>query len=295
MSASRRWFVAQLFCAGGLALLMASCQREIAPVVSPVRSTAPENFVVYYGKSPQPLSRIDWAIVQDSYRPLSPGKTVYFAYISLGEIDSESTIGKELSAIPGELSRVTLSKNSFWNSRVSDIRKESVRQALLRQVDRDVMAGFGGIFFDTLDSPLEYREQHPGKGKGIRTSIKSFIETVHASYPGIRIVVNRGFEILPLLAPMISGVLYEDFCSRFDEATKAYVLVPERERRSFLEEIGQAKKTNPALVVLALDYEDPSRRTFSQRCGEMARRDGLLHYMSDWTLSAPILPGTPIP
>jgi len=271
--------------------MMTSCQTGISQALPESHPAGPKSYAVYYGHSPEPFSNVDWVIVQDSYRPLPPGKSTYFAYLSLGEIDSSSPVEKELLSTPGELSRVTLGKNAFWHSRVADIRKSSFRQALLSQINRDVLEGFGGIFFDTLDSPLEYLNQHPKKGKGIRQAIKSFIETVHASYPGIRIIVNRGFEILPSLAPSISGVLYEDFCSRFDEATKTYVSVPEEERRSFLRQINRAKKRNPDLVVLALDYDDPGHRRHVESCGKMARRDGFLHYMSDWTLSSTDFPG----
>ncbi len=274
---------------GLLFLVLASCRNEIPSTSYQVHSVGPKSFAVYYGQAQKPLSHVDWAIVQNSYRPVVSGKTVYFAYLSLGEIDSGSNVEKALSAIPGELSRVTLSKNSFWHSRVADIRRSSFRQALLMQINRDVRKGFGGLFFDTLDSPLEFRYQHPNKGKGIRLAIKSFIETVHASYPGIRIIVNRGFEILPSLAPLISGVLYEDFCSRFDETTKTYVSVPEEERQLFLGRIRQSKQRNPVLVGLALDYDDPAAPRFFRSCGQMARKDGLLHYTSDWTLSSPDL------
>lgn len=276
---------------GLLFLMMPSCRDEISSPSPPVHSVGPKSFTVYYGQVQRPLSHVDWAIVQDSYHPVRPGKTVYFAYLSLGEIDPETNVAKELSAIPGELSRVTLSKNSFWHSRVADIRRSSFRQALLKQINRDVRKGFGGIFFDTLDSPLEFRDQHPAKGKGIRLAIKSFIETVHASYPGIRIIVNRGGGILSSLAPSISGVLYEDFCSRFDETSKTYVSVPEEERRSLLGQIGQAKKVNPDLVILALDYDDPAHPRFLRSCEQMARKDGFLHYISDWTLTSPDFSG----
>ncbi|MHB1755936.1 MAG: endo alpha-1,4 polygalactosaminidase [Leptospirillum sp.] len=275
----------KILCAWAMLLMVASCRNVIPASSHRNLPSEPKSFIVYYGSSQKRFSHVDWAIVQDSYRPVPFGKSVYFAYLSLGEIDPETNISKELSAIPGELSRVTLSRNPFWHSRVADIRRDSFRQALFRQIQRDLRNRFGGIFLDTLDSPLEYRKEHPKKGKGIRRAVKSFIETVHASYPGVRIIVNRGFEILPSLAPEISGVLYEDFCSRFDEETKSYVSVPEDERRSFLHLIDEAKKRNPALIVLALDYDDPAHPVFQKRCDQISRRDGFPHYVSDWTLS----------
>ena len=276
-------------------LLLASCRGPTVLPISSVPPPGPRSYAVYYGeKSPAPaLSGVDWAIVQDNYPPGKNGRTLYFAYISMGEIDPGTRIAKDVSRSPGGLESVTLGKNLFWNSRIADIRKKSFRQALLMQIKRDTKRGFGGIFLDTLDSPLEYGRTHPRQAAGIRRAMESFIEIVHASYPTLHIVVNRGFGLLPELAPFVSGVLYEDFCSRYDEVGKHYVTVPAGEREKFLRDISRARTHNPGLVVLALDYDDPRRPALSYPCARLARKEKFLHYVSDWTLTRSV-PGPPV-
>jgi len=270
-----------------LFLLLPSCREEFVGAPGSVRPNAPSSYAVYYGSAPQSrfLSGVDWAIVQSTYRPIVTGRTVYFAYLSLGEIDPDTPVANEISQRPGGLDHVTLGYNRFWHSRVADIRKNAVRQALLHQVERDRKQGFGGLFLDTLDSPLEYRREHPVRGSGMRRAMKSFIQTIHASYPALRIVVNRGFGILPEIAPMISGVMFEDFCSRFDETEKTYVPVSAKERDQYLRIIGRARILKPSLVLMALDYDDPKAPRFGVSCGQIARKEGFLHFVSDWNLT----------
>lgn len=268
-------------------LLLASCREEFVGSPGMLRQTVPSSYAVYYGSAPRSrfLSGVDWAVVQESYRPIDTGKTVYFAYLSVGEIDLNSPVANEISKSPGGLDHVTLGKNLFWNTRISDIRKNAFRQALLHQVERDRAQGFGGLFLDTLDSPLEYRKEHPVRGAGIRRAMESLIQIIHASYPSLRIIVNRGFGILPEIAPVISGVMFEDYCSRYDETAKAYVPVPAKERDQYLRVIRRARIINPSLVLLALDYDDPKAPRFGISCGLLARKEGFLHFVSDWDLT----------
>ena len=267
-------------------LLIASCRTLPSPVPSGQIAPPAPTFAVYYGERPRlaALARYDWAIVPDDMALPSRGKTVFFAYLSVGEIDAGGPIARALSALPGGVASVSLGRNAFWHSTVADVRKETLRQVLLDRVVRDVSRGFGGLFLDTLDSPLAYRESHPRRGQGIRKALVSLVTLIHASYPGLRIIANRGFGILPGIAPDLSGILYEDFCSRYDERTRRYVAVPERDRALFLPEIARARKINPSISILALDYEDPAHPVFQRRCRSLARSLGFSHFTSDIAL-----------
>ena len=269
-----------------LAVILASCREEGGGPAPARQSPFSPRFAVYYGSHLKPgwLSHYDWVIVQDTVHPSASDRPVYFAYLSLGEIDRDGPIARSIQRLPGGLASVTLRENVFWNSVVSDLRMEVVRQALLTRVDRDVRQGYGGIFLDTLDSTIEYRRTHPRRGKGLRQALLTLVREIHGSYPGLHIIVNRGFEILPVLANDISGDLYEDFCSRYDENTKKYGLVPPEERREILPFISRARTINPSLAVLALDYDDPTHPMFLRRCQEMAKRFGFSHFVSDLAL-----------
>ncbi len=285
---------------GGV-LLLSSCFSPSVSVRKDSGGMAPPfRYAVYYGDraSPALMAGRNWAIVSDTY-PLaktgaSPGgeleaSPLYIAYLSIGEVDSDGPIARALARIPGGESGVFLAENVFWHSHVADIRKEVFRKALYDRIARDLRKGFSGVFLDTLDSPLDYEERNPVKGSGLRRALVSFVETLHASYPGLVIVANRGFPVLQELAPSLSGVLFEDFCTRYSETKKTYVRVSEQERSDFLKTVDRARAANPALRLLALDYDDPDRPAVSRGCGKMARLRGFSHYVSDWRLLRPVV------
>ncbi len=287
---------------GGLLLsllLFALSSCLSSPPARKEGGTEPFRYVVYYGDARQPslMRGTDWAIVSDTY-PLPPSdiapslRPLYLAYLSVGEVDRDGPIARILARTPDGGRGVYLSQNAFWNSHVADIRNPVFRKALFERVERDLRKGFSGLFLDTLDSPLDYEERHPRKGAGLRSALVSFVETLHATYPHLVIVGNRGFPILPALAPSLSGVLFEDFCTRYSERRRRYVRVDPREREALLEVIRRAKAKNPDLRLLALDYDDPDHPGLSRGCGRLARSEGFSHYVSDWQLlrTVPSLP-----
>ena len=277
-----------------LALLLLSLSSCLtSPPSRKEGGQAPFRYVVYYGEVPRPalMRGTDWAIVSDTY-PLPPpsdsARPLYLAYLSVGEVDRDGPIARILARTPDGGRGVYLSKNAFWNSHVADIRNPVFRKALYERVERDLQKGFSGLFLDTLDSPLDYEERHPRKGVGLRSALVSFVETLHATYPRLVIVGNRGFPVLGAIAPSLSGVLFEDFCTRYSERQRRYVRVDPREREALLDVIRRAQAKNPALRLLALDYDDPDHPGLSRGCGRLAHTEGFSHYVSDWQLLRPV-------
>jgi len=282
-------------------LFLSSCLPPSASVRKEGEGAPPFRYAVYYGDRPLPslMAGRSWAIVSDTYPLPTPGatppsgnvpggKTLYIAYLSIGEVDSDGPIARALARTPGGESGVFLAENVFWHSHVADIRKEVFRKALYDRIARDLRKGFSGVFLDTLDSPLDYEERFPKKGAGLSRALVSFVETLRASYPRLVIVGNRGFPVLQELAPSLSGVLFEDFCTRYSETKKNYVRVSEQERSDFLKTVDRARATNPDLRLLALDYDDPDHPGVSRGCGKVAKEKGFSHYVSDWRLLRPV-------
>ncbi len=248
----------------------------------------PSSYAVYYGDRPlyQRLDQYDWVIVPDTVAPERHSRTRFFAYLSIGEVDQGGKMEKALQKQLGQkgFRKVVLDKNQVWHSWVSDMRNPVYSRLLRERIARDVRSGFGGIFFDTVDSPLEYRRVHPGQSRGLKTALVRFIQTIHRDYPGIKLILNRGFEILPAVAPDLSGVLFEDFCSRYDDQSHRYLRVSEADRESGLAWIRRARRIHPGLVALSLDYGDPKDRPLKEKCRKMAFDAGLIPYFSDRNL-----------
>lgn len=267
----------------GAALLAGGCAH--APVAgSPAALPPPSSYIIYYGSDPvyRILDRYDWAIVSDRFVPESHSRTLYFAYLTVGEVDIggeiESTLRKKLG---GSLSSVRLARNPYWNSWIADIRSPVFRDVLLERIRELERMGFKGVFLDTLDSPAAYEEIHPSKGKGLKEALISFVREIRRRNPELPIVVNRGFSVLPDISDAVSGVLFEDFCSMYDPSRGGYVLVPPRDRHEGLSAIGAALGKNPHLVRLALDYGEEGDTVLRRTCGELARHDGFIPFFTN--------------
>lgn len=248
----------------------------------------PANYAIYYGHLPiyRNLDRYDWVIVSEDFPPEHTSRSRYFAYLTIGEIDKEGKIAKRLDRTLGHkgFQKILLEGNPHWNSWVADIRSPAFRTILLKQVETDERKGFRGIFLDTLDSPIEYEESHPSKGKGLQSALISFILELHRLHPDTPIIVNRGFPVLSRIANSISGILFEDFCSMYDDDRHRYVTVPENPRKEGLSSIQSAIRANPSLVVLALDYGAPRDSVLRNQCAKMAQRNHLVPFFSNRNL-----------
>ncbi|MHB1285724.1 MAG: endo alpha-1,4 polygalactosaminidase [Leptospirales bacterium] len=257
--------------------------RTITPSFPP-----PANYAIYYGQLPvyRNLDRYDWVIVSDGFLPERSSKTRYFAYLTIGEIDKGGSISRKLEKALGEkgFQSVLLKKNPHWDSWVADLRNPAFRAILLDRVERDKKKGFRGIFLDTLDSSLDFEETYPVEGKGLRAALVSFIQDLHQRYPTTPVIVNRGFPILSRIANSISGVLFEDFCSMYDDHRHLYVSVPEQDRKRELSFIHAAQTINPGLTVLALDYGSAKDTDTRFRCAKMAHRQHLVPFFSNRNL-----------
>ncbi|MFC5822047.1 MULTISPECIES: endo alpha-1,4 polygalactosaminidase [Nonomuraea] len=142
-------------------------------------------------------------------------------------------------------------------------------------VDQAVQAmdkGFHGLFLDTLNIEHNYPDDLPH----LLLLIAAVQEEARPGY----LLANRGFGLLPELADLVDGVLFESFSARWvdtesyapwpDDVLEAHATVAER-----LLGLG--------LDLYALDYADSDELTdFACR---RAREFGMLCFVSDRVLS----------
>jgi hypothetical protein len=133
-------------------------------------------------------------------------------------------------------------------------------------------AGFGGLFLDGLNLELTFAEDLP--------HLLSLIEVVRDRVKPGYLLANRGFGLLPRLAELVDGVVFESFSVRWTEDGGYAALPPD-----MLEYHAQiAEKLGELWVDLyALDYADtPGLAAFARR---RARQFGLTSVISDKALS----------
>ncbi len=185
------------------------------------------------------------------------------AYVSIGEVHSErSWIG---ALDPGWF----LGDNPDWGGTILDLANPAWRAWLLQHRFRPLWeAGYRGFFLDTLDS---YRLALPDKAAQARqeAGLVALIMQLRQTFPSARILVNRGFEVLPRIAALIDGLVAESLFAGWDAQDRRYVSVSEEDRRWLLARLREARTLRPDLAIVVLDYLPPGER---RRARELARR-----------------------
>lgn len=214
------------------------------------------SFICYYGLYDEGLTNFDVAIIdarwwsKENVKELSNAGTYVISYVSVGEDDSLNFDSKgnycdyyifDKEGKPTE--------NGNWNSYFVDARKESWQVNILDKVRVLYEKGVDGIFMDTIDTAVAFRETESG--------MVSLIRRIKKEFPTIKLVANRGFELLPSISSSISGLMYEDFCSGYDFTNKVATVKNEAQlQRSYqraINVVNEVRKYN-YFPVFALDY-----------------------------------------
>lgn len=222
----------------------------------------------FYGAQPpwDELKAFDLVVVEPEYLPAGPlpalGRTRLAAYVSLGEVQPSAPYAKRLPAawLRGE--------NTDWGSQLIDQTHPEWPAFFAEQViDPLWQRGLRTFFVDTLDAyhryartPQERAEQEAG--------MVAVIRELARRYPSIRLIYNRGFEILPQTHAWVDAVAAESVFQRYEAADKRYGVVPEDDRAWLLARL-QEVRNNYRLPVIAIDYVPAADRALAR---ETARR-----------------------
>lgn len=216
-------------------------------------------WAVDYGAATDPvLARGYQLLVLEPHhaRPIAPlrgpGATL-LGYVSLGEVEKRRPYFAGLESA-GALGIA----NPDWpDARRADLRHPAWTAAVLdRIVPQILQLGYDGIFIDTMDNAEAMERQDPQGAKDMVAAGARLIAAIRARFPGIRIMLNRGYALLDRVAPSIDYVLGESMASRWNFATKRYDLLSDSDWTWQADRLRAAKAKNPAMVVTTLDYWD---------------------------------------
>lgn len=180
--------------------------------------------------------------------------TAVFAYLSAGEIEPGTPAPAEWS----------LGTNAAWGSRIADPASPGWRAWLGARAASLQARGFDGLFLDTIDA---YRAV-PGQRD---EAMAALLRGLHAAAPKLKLIFNRGFEVLPLVPGLPCAVAAESLFSRWDPLRRAFGEVPAADRDWLL---GKLRALDVPVIVL--DYLPPSRRDEAR---EVARRIDALGFV----------------
>lgn len=243
------------------------------------RSTA-----FYYGAKPpiDVLSQFDRIVVEadnmtaTELQGLKAEGSRIYAYISVGEIGPERSYSASID------SNWVLGTNPSWNSKVLDLSNPAVRNFLLQQVGSLVREGYQGLFLDTMDSFTLYTvtdAQLAAQSDGLT----AFIREIGSRYPDIRLIANRGFEVLDSVAQYIEAVAAESLYAGWNNLQQTYVDVPAQDRQWLRTKLEHAKNTL-GLDVIVIDYLPPNQRLAARTIAEKIAEDGYIPWVANPSL-----------
>lgn len=246
--------------------LLAWCSHNMAATVA---STA------FYYSSPLPVASLatyDRVVVEAdnvvNLEALRSGGTKVFAYLSVGEAEGWRESSRNL---PSELFR---GSNSQWQSRVADLTQPGWKQYLLEnRMARLWDKGYRGFFLDTLDS-YQLGRPTPQMQHLQAQALIDIILSMHKRFPGLELIFNRGFEILPDVGKLAVGLVAESLFQSWNPITQSYGPVSESDREWLLTRLNEARDRY-GLPVTVIDYVAPDRAPLAQ---ETARRIAALGF-----------------
>jgi hypothetical protein len=275
--------VSLLSAAGALAFLLRAVFGAAPAWADARHSDAGPSVAFYYGTTPpvDVLAGYDIAVLEPDSgflpreHPL-PG-TSWFAYASVGEVTPHRSYYRD---IPDDW---FIGHNTTWRSHVLDQSKPGWPAFFVRHVIDPLWAlGYRGFFLDTLDS-YQIAAKTDAARERQRDGLVRVIRAIKQRHPDARLILNRGFELLPQIHGDVDAIAFESLFNGWDQAHQRYVPVPEGDRAWLL---GQARTVREryALPVIAIDYCAPTDDACARSSIDQIHALGLVPYVTDGAL-----------
>ncbi len=223
--------------------------------------TAAWRWGVDYGAATDPeLARgFDLLVLEPHHaRPIAPLRgqdSTLLGYVSLGEVEK----GRPYVAALDRAGALRAPNPDWPDARHVDLRHPEWRRTLVDIAVPAILAkGYDGIFMDTLDNAEAMERQNPIENKGMVAAGAALVAALRARFPGIRLMLNRGYAALPDSAVHLDYLLGESMASRWSFAQKRYEMLSDSDWQWQAERLRAAKARNPRLTLTTLDYWDPA-------------------------------------
>ena len=240
-----------------------------------------KNIAIYYASNPpvEMLSKFERVIVEaDNIKPdelaqISKDGSNVFAYASIGEVSPTRTWYSKVKK------EWILGKNVAWDSDVMDLSNPEWQDFLLSEVINPLWAsGYRGLFLDTLDSFKLFALT--AEKQAIQTAaLQSFLKRVKKHYPEIKLIANRGFEIIPHIAKQLDAVAAESLYASWDNIHKKYTETSESDQKWLLSHL-KSIQSEHHLDIIIIDYVPPKKRAYAQNIAKKIQEQGFIPWVS---------------
>jgi uncharacterized protein (TIGR01370 family) len=242
-----------------------------------------KNFVIYYGadEDAKAFTAFDLVVLESSYtkivKDLKKENKIVLAYLSIGEVNSSRSYFHYLKS-----KQLLLENNPNWpEAFLIDIRNPEWGSYIVETLIPSILGnGFDGIFIDTLDSPIEKERVNPEKFDGMKKAAIDIIEKARRAHPGMKIMLNRAYEIAPDVASSIDYILGESICNTYDFSKKKYLPVDDKLYMEQVKILNDIKGRNPLLQAMTLDYCDEKDQSRRQEIYKKEKKNGFIPYVT---------------
>lgn len=239
----------------------------------------------YYGPSPFPqaLRVFDTWVVEPDNLAADPAfirahRETLYAYVSIGEVDAHRPY---LADMPKAWLR---GDNPIWKSRVIDQSAPGWPAFFVDSIVGPLRAqGYRHFFIDTLDS-YHLIATTPEARQAQERGLVEAIRLLKARYPDSRLIVNRGFEILPRIRDQVSAVVAESLFQSWDNANGRYVAVSDSDRAWLLGQLAHVRDVYK-LPVIVIDYAPAGQREQARGLARRIESAGFTPWVADGSLA----------
>lgn len=218
----------------------------------------------FYGK-PIPaelMQAYDQVVVEPGHNhdvaALAKSHAALVAYLSMGEVAKHKLDQTDKAW--------RLSQNDAWASTVMDLSHPGYRKYLLDQYEALWSKGYRRFFLDTLDS-YQLGTKDAKQREVQRKALSELIASMVTRHADVRILLNRGFELLPEIGKLVHGVVAESLFDRYDAGKSAYVRVPKNDYEWLVARLREVKDRYH-LPVIVIDYRPPEERAEARATAE---------------------------
>ncbi|MGH7197630.1 MAG: hypothetical protein ACREH5_02675, partial [Candidatus Omnitrophota bacterium] len=127
--------------------------------------------------------------------------------------------------------------------------------------------------------PLHLENTDPDKHRGSKKALEDLIHDIRLAYPGLILVSNNAFEILPEIAPDLTAVLAESIYSGLDSDTERMKPVSPEKRAKRVAILNEVARRG-GLAVFSLDFTPESRPDLAEEYSRSSRRLGFKPYVA---------------
>lgn len=223
------------------------------------------------------LRAFDVAVVEPSHG-FAPGgdaaaRARFFAYTSLGEVERSRPY---FSAIPRDWQ---IGTNPAWNSAIIDTARPEWPRFFAEQAIAPLWErGYRGFFLDAVDSYQQVAKDAAARGRH-EAGLVAAIREIRRRFPEARLILNRGFEILPEIHGELIALAAESLYRAWDPVRRRYVEVAEADRAWLLKQLDEAR-ARYRLPIVAIDYVPPRERALARETARRIARHGFVPWVA---------------